>query len=100
MKKYEIKWTDLAKAFAVKCGGLSAVEEQVRGEIADSGIRNISNLMFHVVIVNDTNFICTPINENLLQVDTATYEEMDDKLDAGPFAGFKVCFPNADSEDR
>lgn len=103
MKKFEIKWTDLAKAFAVKCGGLPAVEEQVRGEIAeleDDGLKTLNDLMFHVVEVNETNFICTPLNETTLQVDTASYEEMEKKLDKGPLAGFSVSMPIADSEDR
>jgi hypothetical protein len=122
--KYTIEFTDLAKAFAPNVGGLNALEEQVRGELADLGRCycgecdgykvgdethyeefDINNLIMHVVMMKDdkgraVEFVCSPgAKENVLRVDTATYEEIEQPLESGPFKGKKVLMPRGDSDD-
>jgi hypothetical protein len=102
MDEYKIKYTDLAKAFSEKFGGLSVLEERIRGEIAeifDKGLKTLSNLMLHTVQIGDDVFICTPKSDTVLRVDTATLEEQDAIIDKGPFAGFKILMPIGDTDD-
>lgn len=120
---FKIEFTDLAKGFAVKVGGLVALEEQVRSEIADLGrcycgecdgfkgtdgedhgaLDDINSLIMHVVMMKDdrgesVDFICTPGAQDVLHVDTTTFEELD-PLDRGPFKGKVVMMPRGDSDD-
>jgi hypothetical protein len=102
MDEYKIEYTDLAKAFSEKIGGLSVLEERVRGEIAeifDKGLETLSDLMMHSVEIGDDVFICIPKSDTILRVDTATLEEQDVILDKGPFAGFKIVMPIGDTTD-
>jgi hypothetical protein len=105
MTPYKIKFTYMARDFAeAKCGGVAAVTEQVRGEIGEmlnDGMESINSLMFHVVTVNDTDFICSPSpnGDNTLLVDTASYSDLDDPLKDGPFKGMKISVPKGDSDD-
>jgi hypothetical protein len=81
--QYRIIFTDLAKAFASKSGSLVALEERVRGEIAemiDDGLESLDDLMFHTIEMRDgQEYICSPAQEQgetVLRVDTCSREEM------------------------
>lgn len=104
---FKIEFTDLAKGFATKVGGLNAVEEQVRGEVSELLVENeldITDLIMHVVMMKDSNgevvdFVCSPSNDGSLVVDTATYEEMGKPMSEGPFKGMPIMFPQGDTDD-
>jgi hypothetical protein len=105
---YRIVFTDLAAAFARRHGSLQALEEQVRGEIADLMFSDdveddefsIADLMFHTVTMNDgQEYICTPGqggDETVLVVDTCSREDM--TIQGGPMTGQKLSVPSPDSD--
>lgn len=102
-KPYAIKFTALAEAVANRHGGKQALEEQIRKELLPPwGPSNINKLFFHVVAFGGPhsdesvpNFLCKPskTEKDVLLVDaSAGTVEMEERLDAGPFKGFKVSF--------
>jgi hypothetical protein len=83
---YRIVFTRLAHAFAMRRSSLAALEEQIRGEMAelmsvdDDGPMGIEELCFHVVEFGDQEYICSPTQvdgELVLSVDTCSREELD-----------------------
>lgn len=112
MLSYTVTFTDLARGFATKVGGISAVEEQARGEISEMmhpdkehGLEDISGLLMHVVTMKDNKgdnveFICQGLSDGGLLIDTATYEELDEVMQDGPFKGYKIMMPRRDSDDN
>lgn len=104
MQDYEVRFTKLAQEFAKAKSSLAAVEERVRGEIADwmqrdDGFKRLDDLIMHVVEMGDAGeYVCYPAGENLLEIDTVSYDEK--VLDKGPLKGKTVMLPRRDSEDR
>jgi hypothetical protein len=99
---YNVTFTPLAAAFAEKAGGLPALEERVRGEIAEFTLTHpykAGDALLHVLNYTGEEqlFVITGIEDGLL-VDTGHYEA-GPILDAGPFKGKQMMFPRGDSDD-
>lgn len=112
---YRIKFTPLAEAFAKAKWTLAAVEEQARGELAESALdiaergKKFENWRgFHTLCMPNQSyfdknlFICIPADDEqgfYVKIDTSSVETGEEKLDAGPFKGYTVSIPRPDSED-
>jgi hypothetical protein len=99
--QYRIVFTDLAKALATRNGSLTALEERVRGEIAEmveDGLESFEDLMFHTIEMPDgQEYICSPAQEQgetILRVDTCTREEIAQSGDEGK----PISLPVPDSD--
>jgi hypothetical protein len=97
---YEIEFTPLALAFANAKSSTGAIEEIVRGEIAElEGLEDPGQLIFHVFEAGGQDFIAHGRGTGKgIVIDTCTYEEMDVAIKDGPLAGKKMMFPRGDSE--
>jgi hypothetical protein len=100
-----IYFTELAKAFAFKAGGLNALGDRVMEELdelaAEAG-ESLEDLapFSHTFEIEEQGFLCRPLANNAgVHVDTCTWVE-GEELKAGPFKGKKICYPVGDSDDR
>lgn len=106
-KDFKVSLTPLAKGFSAKVGGTKALEERVRGELADLCSQNnikATDIFLHTIDMKDTNgdsciFIVKPssLETDTMVIDTASYEESP-ALSSGPFKGKKIGMPVGDSE--
>jgi hypothetical protein len=111
---FRVQFTPLAYAFSIAKSSLVVVEGKARQEIrelssggmgggtegrsSEDGFKKLTDLIYTAFKVGDLQFICYPIDEKTLEIDTATVEEEDDKLAGGPFKGYKLLVPRGDSE--
>jgi hypothetical protein len=99
---YRIELTDIARAFAARHSSEKEVEELVRKEIdelLEDAFESIGDLLFHCVESGEQEYICFPVGENVIRVDTCTREE-GPVLGKGPLKGQCVTIPSADSDGR
>lgn len=98
---YEVRFTPLAEGFLKAKSSLETAEGIARNEIADlmeNGLEDPRKLILHVFEVGDTELICHGRDYGIL-VDTCSYEEMDEPVNAGPLAGKRLAMPRGDSEE-
>ena len=102
-ESYEVRMTPLAAAVAGTRYSVADVERAARGELVRLGVRKPSGLIFHCFALDparDAEFICRPTRDGAaLLVDTVSFDEVDEPLASGPFAGKKVMMPSGDSEE-
>jgi hypothetical protein len=98
---YKIVLTDLARAFAAKHTSIAALEERVRGEIADilNSAGDLDRLHFHTFVTSDgQEYICFPEvvdDGRVLVVDTCSRDETN-RLTTSD--GMLVTVPEPDSD--
>jgi hypothetical protein len=98
---YTLEFTPLAAEIANLHGGVPALEDQIRKELAPPwGPEDINKLAFHCCAFGGShfddsipNFIVKPTRKDVLLVDSAGPAlEMDEPLPEGRFKGYRVKF--------
>jgi hypothetical protein len=103
--EYMLEFTPLAEQLAKRHYTLDAVKAEVCRDLDHNlanGLEHVDKLLFTTVCLGSffddsiPSFIVTPKGNSVLLVDAAEYEESDEPMDAGPFAGMKISIPTPD----
>lgn len=98
---YRIELTKRARACATRYSSAKEVEALVRREIdelLEDGFETIGNIFFHCIECGEQEYICVPVDDGLIRVDTCLRKE-GPVLDKGPLKGQCITIPSADSDD-
>jgi hypothetical protein len=89
---YRIELTDMARHFAARHSSVTEVEELVRQEIdelLEDAVETLGDIFFHCVESGGQDYICTPIGDTVVRVDTCSREE-GPVVERGPLKGQRL----------